>query len=58
MKKLNCPICGENLRINCPVCGKGLVRLGPFEDGIYDFWCDACDIDITITKNDKVNTEE
>ena len=38
---------------NCPVCGKELIRLEPYEEtdeGIeFDYWCDECDIDITIT---------
>lgn len=40
-------------KCNCPECNKELIRLEPFEDGVYDFWCDNCDIDITITKNDE-----
>lgn len=42
-------------KFNCPVCGKELIRLEPFEHGIYDFWCDDCDIDISITKNNEVS---
>jgi hypothetical protein len=38
-------------KINCPICNKELIRLEPFEKGIYEFWCDDCDTDIVITKN-------
>ena len=40
-------------KYSCPICGKGLIRLEPFEEGIYEFWCDDCDTDIVITKNDE-----
>ncbi len=40
-------------RINCPDCGKELIRLEPYEDGIFSYWCDDCDIDIEITKNNE-----
>ena len=35
-----------------------LVRLEPFEKGVYEFWCDDCNIDITITKNDEAEETE
>ena len=35
-------------KIKCPICGKELVRLEPFEEDIYAFWCDDCNIDIFI----------
>ena len=38
-------------KVNCPKCGRGLIRLEPFEDDIYEFWCDKCDLDIKITNN-------
>lgn len=38
-------------RMNCPFCNKELIRLEPFEDGIFEFWCDNCDVDIAVTKN-------
>ena len=41
-------------KFNCPVCNKELIRLEPFEKGIYNFWCDHCNIDIVITKNNEV----
>ena len=38
--------------VYCPKCGKQLIRLEPYEsDDEYEFWCDACDIDIRITDN-------
>lgn len=43
-------------KCNCPYCDKELIRLEPFEPGKYDFWCDDCDIDITIINNKE--TEE
>lgn len=45
-------------KFNCPVCGKELIRLEPFHKGIFNFWCDNCDIDIAITKNDEVEKEK
>lgn len=42
----------------CPECEKQLIRLEPFEEGIYNYWCDSCNIDITITDNDAVEKEE
>lgn len=41
-------------KCNCPECGKELIRLEPFEPGVYEFWCNSCDIDINITKNKEV----
>ena len=38
-------------RMICPKCGKELIRLEPYEEGIYEFWCDDCNLDITITEN-------
>lgn len=40
-------------KYNCPNCGKELIRLEPFEEDIYTYWCDTCNIDITIEDNDK-----
>lgn len=42
----------------CPECGKELIRLEPYEDGFYDFWCDKCNIDIYIVKNNEVEEAE
>ena len=39
-------------KLNCPNCGKELIPLEPFSDGnTHEFWCDDCNIDITITMN-------
>ena len=35
-------------KINCPKCGKELIRLQPYMTGVYKFWCDDCNIDISI----------
>lgn len=35
-------------KIRCPLCGKELIRLEPFEEDTYVFWCDDCKIDIYI----------
>lgn len=43
-------------RFNCPVCGKELIRLEPFYKGIFNFWCDNCNIDINITNNNEAST--
>jgi hypothetical protein len=40
-------------KCNCPVCGKELIRLEPFETDVCDFWCDCCNVDIVITKNNE-----
>ena len=40
-------------KINCPKCGKELIRLEPFEEGTYEFWCDSCNLDITIEENEE-----
>lgn len=45
-------------KCNCPECGKELIRLEPFEKGVYEFWCDDCNIDIVITKNNEVESED
>lgn len=44
-------------KIDCPKCGKTLIRLAPFEEGLYEFWCDDCDIDIDITDNNETEKE-
>ena len=50
---------GNNMKkFNCPVCNKELVRLEPFVNGVYEFWCDDCNIDIVITKNDELEEED
>lgn len=41
-------------KFNCPVCEKELIRLEPFKKGVYEFWCDHCNIDIVVTKNNEV----
>ena len=38
-------------RCNCPECGKELIRLEPYETNEFEFWCDDCNIDITIVKS-------
>ena len=41
-------------KYNCPECDKELIRLEPFEEGVYEFWCDTCNIDIVIYKNKEI----
>lgn len=42
-------------KINCPKCGKELIRLEPYyEEGVYEYWCDNCNIDITIEDNKEI----
>lgn len=38
-------------KISCPKCGKELIRLEPFDEGTCEFWCDDCNIDITIKEH-------
>ena len=46
-------------KFNCPECGKELIRLEPYVGNIYTFWCDHCNIDISITKNEeKIRVKE
>ncbi len=40
-------------KMNCPKCGKELIRLEPYEEGVCEFWCDDCNIDITIEENEE-----
>lgn len=35
-------------KINCPACNKELIRLEPYKVGIYKYWCDDCNLDITL----------
>lgn len=44
-------------KINCPICNKELIRLEPFKNGAYEFWCDDCNIDIIITKNNETDED-
>lgn len=50
---------GEKTKqIICPNCGKTLIRLAPFENNIYEFWCDECNIDVTIVDNNEKENEQ
>lgn len=43
-------------KINCPKCGKELIRLEPYDEfAVYEFWCDNCNLDITILDNDAID---
>ena len=39
-------------KIKCPLCGKELIKLN-FEKKCHEFWCNHCNIDITIQENEK-----
>ena len=43
-------------KIKCPICGKELVALND-EFGYYEFWCDDCDIDITVEVHKTPDTQ-
>ena len=45
-------------KIICPICHKELIRLEPFSNGVYTFWCDNCNMDIVITNNNEVGNED
>lgn len=45
-------------KFNCTNCEKELIRLEPFVEGVYEFWCDECDIDIMIVDNNKTEKEK
>lgn len=35
-------------KMNCPKCGKELIRLEPYQPGLYLFLCDDCDLELTV----------
>lgn len=39
-------------KVYCMKCGKELIKLN-FSKHYHEFWCDDCDIDITIRENKK-----
>lgn len=45
-------------KCNCPECGKELIRLEPFEQGVYEFWCDDCNINISISDKKELKFED
>ena len=45
--------------LDCPKCGQGLIRLEPIlDEGIYEYWCDDCNIDISIVDNNEYEKSE
>lgn len=45
-------------KIFCPICETELIKLN-FEEKCHEFWCNHCNIDITIQENEKeFNPEE
>ena len=46
-----------HLKMNCPICNKELVRLEPYKDSVYNFWCDDCNTDIVITRKITLNDD-
>lgn len=45
-------------KIICPICHKELIRLEPFSNGVYTFWCDNCNMDIVVTNNNEVENKD
>lgn len=45
-------VSGHFKTIECPSCHKPLIRLGLYQPGVYEFWCNDCDIDVVITTNE------
>ena len=41
----------EIKKVRCPYCGKELIKLEPYEDNKAEFWCDDCEIEVTIKKS-------
>lgn len=46
-------------KINCPICGKELIVLNDMTFGTcykyyYEFWCDECNIDITVQTDKEI----
>lgn len=41
------------MKVNCPFCSKELIRLEPYEESKYRYWCDVCNADINIEKNEE-----
>lgn len=48
----------EFKKLNCPVCKKELIRLEPLVKGRYEFYCDDCDIDISIDECELMEEDE
>ena len=46
------------LYINCPVCGKQLIDLAPFSEGVREYWCDDCHINIDIEEEEENEESE
>lgn len=45
-------------KIFCPICETELIKLN-FEEKCHEFWCNHCNIDITIQENEEeFNPEE
>lgn len=46
-------------KFNCPICDKELINLS-LEENEFDFWCDDCNIDISVVVNEpyKISYEE
>ena len=39
-------------KCSCPKCAKELIRLEPYEPGVYHFVCDVCELDIDISQTE------
>ena len=49
----------ETKRVDCPKCRKELIRLEPYSTkGVSEFWCDDCNIKITIDDKNRDELKE
>ena len=47
------------MKIYCPKCNQELIPLEPYErDGLYEYWCNICDLDIQIIDHKEEESEK
>ena len=55
LEKIYCPLCQQRLiRLECVNRITGEIG---FDPGVYEYWCDKCDLDICITNNKEQEKE-